>query len=134
MSDLGPHFTADELRCRGSGQFRLHPGFAAELAALRRTYGRPMVITSGCRSREHNAAVGGASASYHLLDHAWPDGSAGTLAVDVRVADAYEAWRLGGLAIDAGWSVGVSTRGFIHLDARQLVGAAPALFGYGAAR
>jgi hypothetical protein len=131
MSDaLGRWFSARELACRGSGEVRLHPDFANALVSLRVAHGRPMVLTSACRRRDHNARVGGAARSYHLLDHTWPDGSIGTLAVDVRVGDAVEAWRLGGLAIDLGWSVGVSTRGFLHLDMRSLVGEPAALFGY----
>ena len=43
-------FTMHELACRGSGAFRLHPGFGEALDALRDAYGAPMVVTSGCRS------------------------------------------------------------------------------------
>jgi hypothetical protein len=131
MSELGPHFTADELRCKGSGLYRLHPAFPAALRVLRVAYGRPMVITSGCRNSAHNAAVGGAPRSYHLADVVWPDGSMGTLAVDVRISSDAEAYRLAQQAMIDGWAVGVSTRGFIHLDYRRAVGAVPVLFGYG---
>lgn len=39
---------------------------AQNLEILRESLGRPIVITSGYRSKSHNAAVGGARNSYHL--------------------------------------------------------------------
>ena len=37
------------------------------LNAIRSRYGKPIVVTSGYRSPEHNAAVGGVKNSYHTL-------------------------------------------------------------------
>lgn len=37
------------------------------LNAIRSRYGKPIVITSGYRSPEHNAAVGGVQNSFHTL-------------------------------------------------------------------
>lgn len=38
-----------------------------KLNAIRSRYGKPIVVTSGYRSPEHNAAVGGVKNSYHTL-------------------------------------------------------------------
>lgn len=38
-----------------------------KLNAIRSRYGKPIVINSGYRSPEHNAAVGGVQNSYHTL-------------------------------------------------------------------
>lgn len=118
-------FTEAELRCRGTGQLRLHPGFLEALVRLRRDHDRPMVITSGCRARTYNSRVGGAADSLHICDLP----QAGCMAVDVR-ATPLEAPRLARLALDRGWSVGVPRRGFIHIDARFLIKRPQVLFGY----
>jgi uncharacterized protein YcbK (DUF882 family) len=43
---------------------------AIELQELRDIVGRPITITSGYRTKEHNAAIGGAVRSQHLLGKA----------------------------------------------------------------
>lgn len=129
-ADLGPHFTEDELRCKGSGLYLPHPRFPPLLRHLRHMVARPMRITSACRSTAHNAAVRGAANSYHLLDRPWPDGSIGTLAVDVATPDPEYAWHLMRTAAALGWRVGVAST-FVHVDAAAIVlGVPPALWTY----
>lgn len=126
------NFSAGELQCQGSGALALHPGFIDALQALREAYGKPMRITSGCRSQAHNAAVGGKSQSLHICDaEVWP-GMKGALAVDVAIVGSVQARELAKLALDMGWTVGVPNlrRHFIHLDRRDLIGLEPGLFGY----
>lgn len=125
-------FSRSELACKGSGLLRLHPGFALRLDALREALGRPMVLTSACRSELHNRRVGGAPNSFHICDVAARPGQAGCLAVDVRVRDRQEAAALVRAALDLGWSVGVpsDSKGFIHCDARDLLNLPQAVFGY----
>lgn len=83
--DLGPRFTADEIRCEGSGVHRVHPAFPPPLRTLRAAYGRPMRITSGGRSTAHNAKQGGSRNSWHLNDRQWSDGNMGSLALELHL-------------------------------------------------
>lgn len=120
------YFSETELRCKGSGQLKLGNGFAEKLLELRLKWNKPMSVTSACRSTEHNMSVGGAGKSYHICD----DERGGTFAIDIVSLDANERVELTRIAIDLGWSVGISRRGFIHLDRRDLVGEKPVIFGY----
>lgn len=136
MSEINlPNFSAGELRCKGSGILRFAPGFAPALQGLRdaltlayvRHGATPeaanrlarMVITSACRSLEHNTDVGGHPRSLHICDHP-PRDTGGCCAVDVR-ADAQDDHEYRALlirvALDRGWSVGHHPR-FLHLDLR----------------
>ncbi len=109
-------FTVGELRCKGSGMLQLAPGFDRELKALRLALDEPMIVSSGCRSAEHNESVGGHPRSLHVCDKPHhPTG--GCAAVDIRTQDAAYRARLVRLALERGWSVGVHAR-FIHLDRR----------------
>jgi len=118
IKDL-PNFSMDELRCKGSGMLILAPGFAQALQGLRDAVGVPMVINSCCRSKEHNAAVGGHPRSLHVCDEPyWVTG--GACAVDVRAIrgedDEFRA-HLEAVAWARGWSIGFHPR-FLHLDLR----------------
>jgi len=77
---LSPHFSVQEIACPCCGALppeeRLQPLLAC-LEALRERYGHPMPVSSGYRCPRHNAAVGGAATSAHLL----------CAAADVRVED-----------------------------------------------
>ena len=56
--NITKHFTKAELACRHCGAFRMDPGFLQKLELVRVGLGKPMVINSGYRCSEHNAAVG----------------------------------------------------------------------------
>lgn len=56
--------------------------FIQMLQEFRNYYGRPMNITSGYRTKEFNAKVGGASNSYHLK----------ALAIDFRLPSEYHGF------------------------------------------
>ena len=47
-------FSPAEIACRGTGKLLVHE------EALRDRLGKPLIVTSGYRSPEHNRAVGGA--------------------------------------------------------------------------
>lgn len=67
---LSKHFHEREFRCKGTGTLPpkgMDPNLIRALEAIRTHYGRPVTITSGYRSPSHNAAVGGASNSQHVL-------------------------------------------------------------------
>jgi hypothetical protein len=103
------YFSEDELKCQGSGELNLAPGFLGMLTWLRIIMDEPMIVTSACRSPEHNRAIGGHPKSLHLTQN---DRSInGTMAVDIavdRTTDVGERYfdDLTDTARHLGWSVG----------------------------
>ena len=75
---LSANFTVAEFACKdGSDPVFVDSSLAALLQKIRDHFGRPVVITSGYRTAEHNAAVGGSKSSQHLLGRAadfWVEG------------------------------------------------------------
>lgn len=65
-----PHFTFQELACKGTGSLRVHYETMDKLEKLRQFYGGPIVIGSYYRSPDYNRSIGGAEASYHMLGRA----------------------------------------------------------------
>jgi uncharacterized protein YcbK (DUF882 family) len=59
----------------------LHPKLNGLLRQISRHFGRPVTITSGCRSRRENMRAGGRRGSYHLR----------CMAADIRVAGVAES-------------------------------------------
>lgn len=75
---LAPGFKVREFRCRdGSDVVMIDQTLVVLLQAIREHFGKPITITSGYRTAAHNAAVGGAKSSQHLLGKA----------ADIQVAD-----------------------------------------------
>ena len=65
------HFSFDECACKHCGKDWTAPRLITLAEKIRSALGdRPMIPTSVCRCREHNAAVGGASDSQHMYGRA----------------------------------------------------------------
>lgn len=60
------HFKAEELQCKGTGQVKPNTELLAVLELIRQVFDKPVIITSGYRSPEHNKKVGGAPNSKHI--------------------------------------------------------------------
>ena len=75
---LAPGFRVREFRCRdGTDTILIDEGLVVLLQCIREHFGKPVHITSGYRTAEHNAAVGGSKSSQHLLGRAadfWVEG------------------------------------------------------------
>ena len=68
---LSPAFRVREFRCRdGTDTILIDEGLVVLLQCIREHFGKPVTITSGYRTAEHNAAVGGSKSSQHLLGRA----------------------------------------------------------------
>ena len=68
---LAPDFKVRELRCRdGSDTVMVDEALVLLLQCIREHFGKAVTITSGYRTPAHNAKVGGAKSSQHLLGRA----------------------------------------------------------------
>ena len=61
------HFSPQEVACHGTGKLRINPKLLTCLELLRILLNRPIVCNSVYRSPYHNAKLGGAIFSQHLL-------------------------------------------------------------------
>ena len=114
---LAPSFTVREFRCRdGSDAIMIDQTLVVLLQAIREHFNKPITITSGYRTAAHNAAVGGAKSSQHLLGRAADIQVAG---VSVEAVAAYAEslmpdWGgVGRYPVKAG-----RTKGWVHVDTR----------------
>ena len=81
---LAPGFKVREFRCRdGSDAIMIDQTLVVLLQAIREHFNKPITITSGYRTAAHNAAVGGAKSSQHLLGRAADIQVAGVSVEDV---------------------------------------------------
>ena len=68
---LAPDFKVRELRCKdGSDTVMVDETLTVVLQCILEHFGKAVTITSGYRTAAHNAAVGGAKSSQHLLGRA----------------------------------------------------------------
>lgn len=114
-----PYFRRSELACKGSGIIKMDQRFASALPYLRESWGRSLVPSSVCRSPDHNVAVGGHYASWHLTDN--PERpSNGCMAADImwRMWSRDEKLQFARHAYKLGWTIGLHD-GFVHVDWRN---------------
>ncbi|WP_447875352.1 D-Ala-D-Ala carboxypeptidase family metallohydrolase [Serratia fonticola] len=65
---LSEHFSSNEFACRcGCGACEVSPELITVLEDVRAHFNAPVTIVSGRRCTAHNAKVGGAKSSQHLL-------------------------------------------------------------------
>ena len=114
---LAPSFTVREFRCRdGSDVVMIDESLVVLLQCIREHFGKPITITSGYRTAAHNAAVGGAKSSQHLLGRAADIQVQGVSVEDVAAyaESLMPAWGgVGRYPVKAG-----RAKGWVHVDTR----------------
>ena len=98
-------WTPKEIACKGTGRLLVNRAFLDGLDMVRRSFGSPLYLLSAYRSPYHNALVGGAVLSHHLL------GDAGDLNI-VGI----DKFRLEKLAKEAGFTGFGYYHTFLHTD------------------
>lgn len=123
--DLSEHFSAREFACKCGGKYRdcrrilIQRRQLQALEKYRARVGGPVVIVSGYRCPQHNAAVGGAKGSQHMY------GTASDVHATLSVA------QVRSLAAFTGIGYGASSGKVIHIDTRSTSSTGtPALWSY----
>ena len=115
---LAPDFKVRELRCRdGTDTVMVDETLTVVLQCIREHFGKAVTITSGYRTAAHNAAVGGAKSSQHLLGRAADIRVAGVSVEDVAAYTESLMPDWGGVGrypVKAGRATG-----WVHVDTRQ---------------
>lgn len=115
---LAPSFNTREFRCRdGSDTVMVDETLTVVLQCIREHFGKPVVITSGYRTAAHNAVVGGAKSSQHLLGRAADIRVEGISVEDVAAYAERLMPDWGGVGrypVKAGRATG-----WVHVDTRQ---------------
>ena len=96
----------DSADAPGSGEQHMDAAFVRKLDAIREGVGFPLIITSGYRTAEHNAKVGGVADSAHTKG----------LAADIRALTDAQKRAIARAAIAQGITRIGWGRTFIHLD------------------
>ena len=114
---LSPHFHVREFRCKdGTDTVMVDEALTVVLQCIREHFGKAVTITSGYRTAAHNAAVGGAKSSQHLLGRAADIRVQGVSVEDVAAyaESLMPDWGgVGRYPIKAG-----RTTGWVHVDTR----------------
>ena len=113
---LSPSFRVREFACKGSDAVLIDDELVVLLQCIREHFGKAVTITSGYRTATHNAAVGGAKSSQHLLGRAADIQVADTPVEDVAAyaESLMPAWGgVGRYPVKAG-----RAKGWVHVDTR----------------
>lgn len=110
---LEDNFKVSEFACKdGTDSVLIDTTLTSILQIVRNYFGKAVTITSGYRTKAHNAAVGGASNSQHL------QGKAADIVVKgVRAATVYNY--LNSVLGNWGGLICYNTEQFVHVDTRS---------------
>lgn len=114
-----PYFTRSELACQGTGELKLSTVLKITLPYLRYKWGKPLIVTSGCRSPEHNRKIGGHPNSLHLTENPkYKTNGCAAVDISTRRWSEEEKEEFIKLITSLGWNYGVAST-FIHVDRGQ---------------
>ena len=112
------HFDISEFRCRETGENDMKPEFIYMLDELRERVNRPLVITSGYRSKDHTAERKKEKGGTHTQG----------IAADIAVSNGVDRMMIVKEALAMGFGgIGVA-RTFVHVDMRATT---PVMWTYG---
>jgi len=114
MKQLSKHLTSAEIACKcGCGLANLSVHTIQVFQVTREYCGFPLFITSGCRCKKHNRAVGGVVDSAHT-----PDELGFCQALDIRFSSPQQLYKIVAGLIKAGCTrIGINfAKGFVHFD------------------
>jgi len=114
MTYLSKNLTVSEITCKcGCGLSRLHPLTVEVFQSTRDYCGFPLFITSGCRCKKHNQAVGGVEDSAHT-----PNSAGYCQALDIRFNTPQQLFKIvSGLLRSGCTRLGINfALGFVHFD------------------
>lgn len=115
MDKIAKFYTAKEFRCPESGILYVDSELLTMLDELRRRMGKAVYVTSGCRSEEYNAKIGGSPRSRHITKKGQP-----CTAADIACVKAGYRYELVKHAIDLGFGgIGIY-EAHVHLDTRNI--------------
>ncbi len=109
MAQLSKNFTSEEFACQcGCGYDTPNPELIRMLQVARDIYGKPMIISSGCRCIKHNRNVGGTANSAHIPGKA----------ADILTPTGADRYSIIKALIQAGFKrLGINfNKKFIHVD------------------
>ncbi|WP_417447216.1 YcbK family protein [Kangiella sp.] len=113
MGDLSKNFSRHEFSCSCcKKQIAIDHELVETLEAVREHFGKPVIITSAFRCKEHNEAVGSVESSKHRLG----------IAADIVVKDTSPVAVYNFLANLKKDHCGLGLyieKGFVHIDTRQ---------------
>lgn len=107
---ISKHFNLREFQSPDTGEVKINSKLIEKLELLRQRFGRPIIINSGYRTKEHNEQVGGSKNSLHVQGKA----------VDIRKVEGLTIDEMAELAEEIGfdgigkynWGIHVDIRGY----------------------
>lgn len=112
MKKVSKYFSQDELACKCCGVYKADKRLLTVLDEIREKVGKPVIILSGYRCPKHNAKVGGAPNSKHMLG----------IACDITVhgMQARQLYAIASEVLKGKGGLGYYPKeNFVHVDVRE---------------
>ncbi len=108
--NVSAHFKVREFACKDgkTDEILIDPDLVAALEQIRTHFGKPVIINSAYRTKDHNAGVGGATKSQHM------EGKAADIRIEGVSSDDIFTFATG---IETLGGIAKESR-FVHIDTR----------------